>query len=352
MKFLSLFSCSGISEYYLDRLDINIVVANELLEDRGKVYKHIYPDCNMIVGDIKQKYKEIIELCKQKNVEGIIATPPCQSFSNAGKKLDDDPRSPLFYFILKIMKEINPKYVIIENVPTFLTTKIGDKKIIDIITEEVGDRWEIIDSVLDAQYYETPQTRKRSISLFSRKDCKVWKLPKKFIKNPITVQYTIGHLPSLESEEVSTINPFHYASKHNQNHILWMKHTPTGQTAFSNELYFPQKENGDRIKGYNTTYKRINWNKPCYTITMANGSISSQNNVHPGRLLDDGTYSDARVLTIYEIIMLTGLDDRWSHLIKEYKDNNNLSDNKIRQLIGESFPPKFCFHIFKTLPIS
>jgi DNA (cytosine-5)-methyltransferase 1 len=40
---------------------------------------------------------------------------------------------------------------------------------------------------------------------------------------------------------------------------------------------------------------------------MCNGAISSQNNVHPGRKLPNGTYSDARVLTIYELMLLTGI---------------------------------------------
>ena len=350
MKFVSLFSCSGISEYYLKRLDIDIVVANELLEDRAKVYTYMYKDVNMIVGDIRHKYNEIIEKSKELGVEGIIATPPCQSFSNAGKKLKDDPRTPLFKYVLNMMKELKVKYVLMENVPTFLTAKIKNKKIIDIIKESVSDEYNMRYDVLDAKYYETPQMRKRSICLFSRKDCKEWKIPNKFITNPINVEYVIGHLPSLESEDISNINPFHYASKHNSNHILWMKNTPTGQTAHDNEIYYPQKEGGEKIKGYNTTYKRINWDTPCYTITMANGSISSQNNVHPGRKKEDGTYSDARVLTIYEIILLTGLDDKYSYNLKKYKDKYNLSDNNIRKLIGESFPPKFCFHIFKTLP--
>ena len=63
-------------------------------------------------------------------------------------------------------------------------------------------------------------------------------------------------------------------------------------------------KNGRKIKGYNTTYKRIEWDKPAPTITMCNGGISSQNNVHPGRLQKDGTYSDARVLTLRELFIL------------------------------------------------
>ena len=49
----------------------------------------------------------------------------------------------------------------------------------------------------------------------------------------------------------------------------------------------------------------MHWDKPAPTITMKNGSISSQNNVHPGRLLPNGTYSDARVLTVAELSILT-----------------------------------------------
>ena len=71
--------------------------------------------------------------------------------------------------------------------------------------------------------------------------------------------------------------------KHNERHKLWMTHTPTGKTSFLNKVYYPKKESGERIKGFATTYKRIEWDKPAPTITMANGSISSQNNVHPGR---------------------------------------------------------------------
>ncbi len=78
----------------------------------------------------------------------------------------------------------------------------------------------------------------------------------------------------MESEESSSIK-FHNAKKHNDRHIAFLKHTPTGKTALQNKVHFPKKESGERIKGYATTYKRIEWNKPAPTITMANGSVSS-----------------------------------------------------------------------------
>jgi hypothetical protein len=86
MKKLSLFSCSGIAEYYLKKTNIDIVLANELLEERCKIYNHFYPNVEMLQGDIKNNISKIVEKSIEKKVEFIMATPPCQSFSNAGKK--------------------------------------------------------------------------------------------------------------------------------------------------------------------------------------------------------------------------------------------------------------------------
>jgi DNA (cytosine-5)-methyltransferase 1 len=52
MKGLSLFTGAGISETYLKNTPVEIVVANELLHNRAKLYSHFYPSSNMICGDI------------------------------------------------------------------------------------------------------------------------------------------------------------------------------------------------------------------------------------------------------------------------------------------------------------
>ena len=76
---------------------------------------------------------------------------------------------------------------------------------------------------------------------------------------------------------------------------------------------------------------------------MCNGAISSRNNVHPGKWKEDGAYSDARILTILELLRLTGLPD-------DYQIPEWASDNLIRQVIGEAFPPKFCAELIITIP--
>lgn len=52
MKGLSLFANVGIAETYLEELGLDIVVANELLENRCKFYKHCHPNTEVICGDI------------------------------------------------------------------------------------------------------------------------------------------------------------------------------------------------------------------------------------------------------------------------------------------------------------
>jgi DNA (cytosine-5)-methyltransferase 1 len=344
MKFkgLSLFANVGIGETYLKNVGLDIVVANELIEKRADFYRHLYPESTMIQGDITNQkiFDEVIQTSQQKNVNFLIATPPCQGMSVAGKMKEDDPRNRLIIQVVKAIHKLKPDFIIIENVPrmpeTFIIVNGENIKIKDYLNREL-EGYFINSQNVDFADFGIPQHRKRSISLISKYG--VWDFPKK--EKQVTVKEVIGHLPSLESGEKSDIK-WHYAKEHNQNHINWLKNTPTGKTAFDNKIHFPQKD-GRKIKGFSTTYKRIDWDKPAPTITMSNGAISSQNNVHCGRLREDGTYSDARVLSILELLILTTLPQDWNI-------PNWASDNFIRQVIGEGVPPLFFKKVVGNLP--
>ena len=342
---ISLFSNVGIDELYFRKYGINIVVSNELLPKRCQFYKHIYPDVDMVCGDITEQniFCKLIELYQKNKCDFLLATPPCQGMSQAGKMNKNDERNKLIIDTIKFIKQTQPTNIIIENVPQILNFSIPLNntytKIVDYIHSELEPLGYYINyGVLNAADYNTPQQRKRAIFLISK--LRKWEFPNK--NKQITVRDVIGELPSLESGQTSKIQ-YHYAKKHKDEHVLWMKHTPTGKTALDNEIFYPQKD-GRKIKGYNTTYKRMEWDKPAPTITMCNGGISSQNNVLPGNLMDNGLYSDARVLTILELMRLTGIPDNWN--IPTWA-----SDNFIRQVIGEAFPPKFAATLLTTMPI-
>jgi len=345
LKGVSLFANVGIAETYIKNHDIDIVVANELLENRAKFHHELYPDCEIVQGDItdEEVYNKVLKQAKKKKCDFLIATPPCQGMSVAGKMAENDPRNSLIKYVIEMVKALEPKHVMIENVQGVLKTYISVSGVKTKITKYIENEltplgYFINPTVVDAADFGTPQHRKRAIFLISK--IAKWELPKK--QDKITTKEAIEHLPTLESEGTSSIK-FHNAKKHNDRHIAFLKCTPTGKTALHNKVHFPKKENGERIKGYATTYKRIAWDKPAPTITMANGSVSSQNNVHPGRLKKDGTYSDARVLTLKEIFILTGLPDDWNP--PEWA-----SENLIRHVIGEGVPPKLIDSLLSTIP--
>lgn len=340
---VSLFSSAGIAETYLLDTEINITVANELLEKRARLYRVINPNTLMVQGDISSEETFNKVLSYSEKVEFLIATPPCQGVSVAGKNrtLDamlNDERNFLIYKVIEFVNKKTPNFVLIENVPMFLKLLLPYKgkllNIQDILHYEFNSQYIIEIGILDSADYGTPQRRKRAVIKMHKKGLR-WSWPSR--QRLITTFDAIGHLPSLESGQSSGI-PWHFARKHLDKHVLWMKHTPTGQSAFQNKIYFPKKDNGNKIKGYESTYRRIKWDEPAPAITIRNDAISSQRNVHPGRLLDDGTYSDARVLTPLEIMLLTSLPSNWSI-------PDDTPEILIRQCIGECVPPKLIQNI-------
>ncbi len=340
LKGLSLFSSAGIAETYYKEIGVDIVIANELILRRANLYKKLYPTSKMIQGSIldEEVNVQIKEELKKENIDIIIATPPCQGVSLAGKNkskqaMADDERNHLIFKVIEYIHLIEPKYVLIENVPRYLQLYLIYKNnfvtVEEILKSEFKDKYNIEIDVLDSSEFGVPQKRKRAFIKLYKKDLK-WGEAKKE-KSSLSLRDAIGHLPSLESGEHSTI-PWHYSRTHTKDNILWMKHTPTNKSAHENEIHYPQKSNGDKVKAFKTTYARMDWEQPAPTITMRNDCIASQRNVHPGELLKDGTYSDARVLTPLELMILTSLPISW-HVPKD------TPEILIRQVLGECVPP-------------
>ncbi len=340
LKGLSLFSSAGIAETYYRDIGIDIIVANELIPRRANLYKKLYPTAQMIQGSILDNMVnvQIKEALQDKKIDIIVATPPCQGVSLAGKNksqqaMAEDERNHLIFKVIEYMHLLKPKFILIENVPRYLQLFLVYKNefvtIEEILKREFSDEYNIDIEVLDASEFGVPQKRKRAFIKLYKKELS-WESPKK-CKEILSLRDAIGHLPSLESGESSSI-AWHYARKHTPNNILWMKHTPTNKSAFENKIHYPQKSNGEKVKAFKTTYARMQWDQPAPTITMRNDCIASQRNVHPGNIQEDGTYSDARVLTPLELMILTSLPTNWNI-------PDDTSEILIRQVLGECVPP-------------
>lgn len=380
MKFnaVSLFSSAGIAETYFEKHGINVVAASELLPERAKIYSHLYPKSKMFQGDLTDKklFFELMDYCKSKKCDFIIATPPCQGMSTAGKMLKDDPRNRLITVVVDSIKTLKPKFVIIENVPEILLTKIKINNewvlINDYLNNELGNDYCFNkNKVVNAMNYGVAQSRTRCVYLLSRKDTKVeWEFPEPS-KKVLTMRDVIGDLPSLDPDvtditederkelfpdyerkrkEGLAVSKWHYPPKHKLRHVIAMQHTPEGCTAWDNKIFYPTLKDGSKSKGYKNTYKRQWWDKPAYTVTKYTSRIGSQENGHPGYPIIDSLdeekriWSDPRTMTIFELMRISSLPDDWGI-------PDETSSNVIREIIGEGVPPKLIESAIKELEV-
>ena len=358
---LSLFSNVGVAEAGIEENDqVCIVLANELDHKRCEFYKCVHPNTKVIEGDItKDEIRDtIVEEAKSLNVNFVLATPPCQGMSEAGNRIEFDERNELIYYAVDVIKRLEPRFAIIENVPTILKTKIKYKGEVVMIPEylhrELDDKYNFNhQSLIKAMDCGVPQMRERNIFLLVRNDQNVsWEFPKQL--PVVNLKEAIGHLPSLDPQlregmevtlekfpdfekkkaEGLKISKWHRPPIHSWKQVEWMMHTPTGKSAIYNEVYYPQKEDGTPVVAHHNHYRRMYWDKPARTMTMNNGVISSLACVHPGRpYISNGEelYSDPRVLSIYELLIVSSLPLDWN--IPDWAN-----ESFIRKVIGEGIP--------------
>ncbi len=371
LRALSLFSSAGVAETYFEKHGVNVRVACELLHERALIYRHLYPNTTMIEGDITDKkvFRNIIQTAKNEQCNMILATPPCQGMSTAGLQKKDDPRNRLIIEVVKAIKAIRPKFVIIENVPEILQTKIeidGEWILIDeYLHSELGRKYFFnCNNIVNAMYYGVAQSRERCVYLLASKEFNWrWEFPSPST-HITTMRDVIGDLPSLdpdvtditEKERLAlfpdyeakkaaglAVSKWHYPPKHKYRHVIAMMHTPEGNSAWNNKKYYPTLADGTRGKGYPNTYKRQWWDKPAYTVTKYTSRIGSQENGHPGRAIIDSPdeeirlWSDPRVLSIFELMRVSSLPDDWNI-------PDGASSNVIREILGEGIPPKLLEH--------
>lgn len=113
IKVLSLFDGISCGRIALERVGIPVEVyySSEIKQDAIVVSKDNYPDIIQL-GDVTKITKDVVG----GGIDLLIGGSPCQSFSNAGKKEGFDGKSKLFWEYVRLLKEVKPKYFLLENV--------------------------------------------------------------------------------------------------------------------------------------------------------------------------------------------------------------------------------------------
>lgn len=162
---IDLFCGAGGLSLGFERQGFNAVVASDYQEDTLNTYKTNFPETTTVKKDIRElKASELLDASghDKEDIQAIIGGPPCKGFSMAGERDPDDPRNSLFEEYIRIVSEIEPRVVVMENVKGILSMKDGAYA--DKILKELRKLgYSVKYKILNSADYGVPETRERVI---------------------------------------------------------------------------------------------------------------------------------------------------------------------------------------------
>lgn len=322
---IDLFSGAGGLHLGFEKMGfkIDLCIDNNVIVE--KTHRRNFPNIPMINRDINDVgVDEIKQYLEGGKVDIVIGGPPCQGFSTIGKRASSnpekrakkDPRNELVLTYARIIKEVRPKFIVMENVKGILTLEHGMylQNVLKILRESGYDADYKLINMAD---YGVPEIRERVIIIGNRLGLPVtfpapdhsdnpndnlpawqrcWDVLKDLVDMPDSPQFN------------------HVALKHTEKNIARYKLIPEGgrlpEDQLPPELY---------RKNFGNTFKRLDRNSPALTMVPGNDAFP----IHP---------SLNRSLTVREAAR-----------IQTFPDNFIFEGNRRQQghQVGNAVPPLF-----------
>ena len=182
--------CGGMSKGLSDA-GLNIIAGIDIWNTAVESYNNNFEHkayCEDLTKLPPIKFNELYNIYN-KIIDIITFSPPCQTYSIAGKRDKNDPRNNLFIECIKYLDYFKPKAFIMENVIGMLSKKTANgENVISIIIEQLNRNYNCIINKLYASDFEVPQNRRRVIIIGIRKDLNIIPKEPKPIKGRIPVK--------------------------------------------------------------------------------------------------------------------------------------------------------------------
>ena len=192
--------CGGLSLGF-EQAGFDIAASIEIDPIHSAVHEYNFPYSTAICADVKNLTgKDIRERANLENrdIDVVIGGAPCQGFSLIGKRSLDDPRNQLISHFVRIIRELDPKFCVLENVKG-LTLGKHSQFLDDLIAELNILHYSVLlpYRVLNAADYGVPQNRQRLFLIAARCDQQLpqYPLPK---ESRVIVKDAIGDLPDAD----------------------------------------------------------------------------------------------------------------------------------------------------------
>ena len=200
---IDVFAGAGGLSYGFEMVGFDIKLAVEKDAWAVETYAANHINKNILEADIYSLDDSFFAEYSGK-VDVIMGGPPCQGFSIAAsnRRKSDDRRNELYREFLRVVRIVQPKIVLIENVKEIMGYKLPDgTKIVDDIKKLIGESGYIYDfNVLNCRHYGIPQDRRRFFFLAVRKDIlseefKLEDLMQKYVRPEISFIEATSDLP-------------------------------------------------------------------------------------------------------------------------------------------------------------
>ncbi|MBE9186246.1 DNA cytosine methyltransferase [Microcoleus sp. LEGE 07076] len=258
--FVDLFCGAGGMTQGLLQAGFRPVASVEINPIASATHTNNFPDCQHLCDDIKNlNPQQLLAEIGSPQVHVVVGGPPCQGFSVAGKRDPNDPRNRLFREFVRVVSEIRPWYVVMENVPGILTMQKGAvKQAICEAFQEIGYPHVSV-AILESAAYGVPQIRPRAIFIANRFGMqnpypKSQLLPEQYK----AIESAIDDLP--EYTPIPEIN--HEWTRHSVEYMERLAKVPPG---------------GSLYESYADAFKRQYPGKPSMTVKENHGGT----HIHP-----------------------------------------------------------------------
>ena len=314
--------CGGLSTGLLDAgYDVRLGVDNDSSSIVAYRHNHAYRGSRSMVADVAAlRGDELLEAAGLASVDMLAGGPPCQPFSVAGKRLGlDDPRAALLGEYVRLVSELRPRAILLENVPALLRAH-GGAVTRDVESQLRDAGYGIRCGILSAADYGVPQNRRRLILVglldhpsFTFPPISTHSTHGDLLHKPhVTSRDALGDLPDVGSP-AATLMPNHEPTVH----------TPKMLAAFSRLA----PGTLDRA----SYHDRLHPDRPGYTLRAGSGNFSPLRPVH---------YAYDRVISVRESARLQSFSDTfvWPDSLsrlQQYRQVGNAVPPPLARAVGE-----------------
>ncbi len=264
----------------------------------------------------------------------LAGCAPCQPFSTysrRGRQKRDDMKWSLVSDFGRLVQEIQPEFVTMENVPQLVDHEVF--KTFLAALKDYSTSW----GIMDCAQYGVPQTRKRLVLMASRLGSIKLVSPESFGQSRMTVREAICHLPALKAGCSDPNDALHSASALSDINLRRIKASKPGGTWRDwDESLIAACHRKSSGQTYPSVYGRMQWDSLAPTITTQCFGFGNGRFGHP---------EQDRAISLREAAILQTFPDDYCFLAP----SERMSFSKFGRLIGNAVPVRIGEVVAKSI---